>query len=356
MVRTLAAMLLAVAAFTAHPLTAQATTTPSVSVGGVFYIDRDRDGEFGPGDAGVSIVEVVLTGPDGASVVDVNGDPVGNATTDNGLYRFDLLPVLELGESYTVTVPPIELSGSTVLELVSAGGVPVPDPTTAVAVSGDVSTPGASDLTLDFVQVYQTAFVTIDSFTTAEGPDDGDHDFPSNAQIVEPDTPVDVSYRVTNGGNEPLTDLSVTFESAGDPPMGPLDCDFSEFGGLLTGTTWDGPLPVGASFTCQSMFPGLPADSEHQSSVSVDATGETTGTAALNDVETWTARADPATTSTTAAPSTTTPVATTTTPPGQPAGQLPETGTGHASTAWAAALLSTIGGLLVLIARRRNFA
>ncbi|MBP2387379.1 putative repeat protein (TIGR01451 family) [Paeniglutamicibacter kerguelensis] len=78
---------------------------PMVSVGDYVWVDTDGDGRQEQGEPGIPGVVLELTGPDGKPVTDINGKPVGPATTDkDGKYSFGNLPVLKDGQSYTVTI------------------------------------------------------------------------------------------------------------------------------------------------------------------------------------------------------------------------------------------------------------
>ncbi|WP_162602582.1 sortase domain-bontaining protein, partial [Nocardioides daejeonensis] len=98
-------------------------------------------------------VVLVLTGPDGKPVTDVNGKPVGPVTTGpDGRYSFDNLPVLPAGQSYTVTLDESASAGA-LKDLVptkTGQGTPGTDSSTGSAKSGDLTTDGAKDDTLDF--------------------------------------------------------------------------------------------------------------------------------------------------------------------------------------------------------------
>ena len=97
---------------------------------------------------------LVLTGPDGGSVTNVSGAPVGPATTDaDGRYLFPGLPVLPAGQHYTVTIDRAAsaqaLTGLTPTTA-GAGSDRAVDSSTWAATSGDLTTNRAADLTLDF--------------------------------------------------------------------------------------------------------------------------------------------------------------------------------------------------------------
>lgn len=77
----------------------------TVAVGDLVWLDEDRDGEQDPGEPGIPGVTLTLVGPDGEPVLDVDGRLVGPQVTGaNGEYLFEGLPVLEEGESYTVSI------------------------------------------------------------------------------------------------------------------------------------------------------------------------------------------------------------------------------------------------------------
>jgi len=80
-------------------------TTPSVVVGDYVWLDSNRDGIQDASETGIEEAVVTLTGPDGRPVTDINGAPVGPATTDaTGHYFFTDLPVLPPGQAYTVRI------------------------------------------------------------------------------------------------------------------------------------------------------------------------------------------------------------------------------------------------------------
>ncbi|WP_275426280.1 SdrD B-like domain-containing protein, partial [Nocardioides daejeonensis] len=127
--------------------------TPKVSVGDLVWKDLDGDGVQDAGEPGIAGVVLVLTGPDGKPVTDVNGKPVGPVTTGpDGRYSFDNLPVLPAGQSYTVTLDESASAGA-LKDLVptkTGQGTPGTDSSTGSAKSGDLTTDGAKDDTLDF--------------------------------------------------------------------------------------------------------------------------------------------------------------------------------------------------------------
>lgn len=125
----------------------------SVSVGDYVWIDSDRDGVQDAGEPGIKAVTLTVLRPDGAPVATAaDGAPYTATTTTDaaGHYLFANLPVLPAGQHYTVTID----SGSAALTGLSptttGQGTRATDSSTGSAVSTDLTTNGASDLTLDF--------------------------------------------------------------------------------------------------------------------------------------------------------------------------------------------------------------
>lgn len=125
---------------------------PSVSVGDLVWKDLNGNGIQDRGEPGIAGVVLTITGPDGP-VTDVNGQPVGPITTDtNGHYTFTGLPTLPAGQSYTVTLDTTaSASALTGLQPTTTGqGTTATDSSTATATTGDLTTDGDTDDTLDF--------------------------------------------------------------------------------------------------------------------------------------------------------------------------------------------------------------
>ncbi|MEJ1156023.1 SdrD B-like domain-containing protein [Microbacterium marmarense] len=128
-----------------------------VSVGDYVWLDADRDGVQGtsPLETPIEGVKLVLTGPDGNPVVDIDGNEVAPVYTDeNGFYEFVNLPALPEGESYTVTIDQEDAStieALTELRPAPAGaGDSATDSSDWAVASGDLTDNGDHDGTLDF--------------------------------------------------------------------------------------------------------------------------------------------------------------------------------------------------------------
>ena len=144
---------------------------PAVSVGDFVWVDTDRDGVQDAGEPGIAGVTVTLTGPTGLPVTDVNGNPVTPATTNAaGSYGFSLLPVLAAGQHYTATVT----TPAGYIATLPNVGSPATDSSTNSATSGDLTTNGASDLTLDFGFVKPA--VSVGDFVWSDTDRDGVQD------------------------------------------------------------------------------------------------------------------------------------------------------------------------------------
>ncbi|MFV0426449.1 MAG: SdrD B-like domain-containing protein [Beutenbergiaceae bacterium] len=136
-------------------------STPSVSVGDYVWHDVNRDGRQDTTDIPLEGVTLTLTGPDGGSVTDINGNPVNPTTTNrDGWYEFTDLPILQPGQSYTVTVTNPDGYQPTQANQGTRDG----DSDTGSATSGDLTTDGARDETLDF------GFVTTPASPQLPGP------------------------------------------------------------------------------------------------------------------------------------------------------------------------------------------
>ncbi|MDR2974216.1 MAG: hypothetical protein LBV00_05815 [Propionibacteriaceae bacterium] len=110
-----------------------------------------------------------------------------------------------------------------------------------------------------------------------DGPETGDHD--DDYAQLKPGTETPITFMVTNRGNEDLANIVVSDAvTEGGVAVENVSCDFSEFGGPSSGTTWaEGPLPVGESFECTGTLPGLPLSTAHTDVVTVTATGVVSG-------------------------------------------------------------------------------
>ncbi len=152
-------------------------TTPSVVVGDYVWLDSNRDGIQDASEAGIEEAVVKLTGPDGRPVTDINGAPVGPATTDaTGHYFFTDLPVLPPGQAYTVRIDNTQaaLSGLVPTTPQASGSTTANDSSTGSASSqADLSTDGAADYTLDFGFVQRAPKVSIGDFVWLDNNRDG---------------------------------------------------------------------------------------------------------------------------------------------------------------------------------------
>ncbi|WP_261607143.1 SdrD B-like domain-containing protein [Microbacterium memoriense] len=134
----------------------------SVSVGDLVWVDTDRDGIQAAQEPGIPGVKLILTGPGGAAVTDVFGEPVVPVRTDSaGIYTFDDLPALPSGQHYTVTIDQDDAGTQTALApyvptRAEAGDDRAIDSSTWTATSIDLTDDGDRDPTLDFGFVAKT--------------------------------------------------------------------------------------------------------------------------------------------------------------------------------------------------------
>jgi hypothetical protein len=237
----------------------------SVSVGDYVWIDTNGDGVQDGTDVPVAGATMTLTGPDGAAVTDVFGNPVGPVETDaDGKYLFANLPVLPAGQSYTVS---IDASTAPALEgyvptKTGAGTTATDSSTGSASSTADLSTNGASDLTLDFgfvpASVSVGDYVWID--TNGDGVQDGT------------DVPVaGATMTLTGPDGAAVTDVFGN-------PVGPVETDADGkylFANLPV-------LPAGQSYTVSidaSTAPALEGYVPTKTGAGTTATDSSTGSA-----------------------------------------------------------------------------
>ncbi|RLP08203.1 Ig-like domain-containing protein [Propionibacterium australiense] len=127
--------------------------------------------------------------------------------------------------------------------------------------------------------------------------------------LTETDGSTQLVLTITNAGSERLRDVTVTDEIArGAGSVSNLDCDFSKADpeAPTSGTAWEGPFLIGASFTCTADLSGVTGET-HEDVASVDATGWFTGKAVHGDNPYHATSTPPAEPSTPATPDSSTP-------------------------------------------------
>ncbi|PYH00378.1 hypothetical protein CVV67_09700 [Arthrobacter stackebrandtii] len=186
-----------------HPTLDFGFVLPKVSLGDYVWVDSDRDGVQDEGEKGIKGVVLTVTGPDGNPVVDVFGNPVGPATTDdNGHYTFENLPVLKDGESYTVN---IDKEGSKeplapYVPTVDTGADRGTNSSTWEATSEGLTEDGQHDPTLDFGFVLPK--VSLGDYVWV----DSDRDGVQGDSALEPGIP-GVVLTITGPDGKPVTDV-----------------------------------------------------------------------------------------------------------------------------------------------------
>jgi uncharacterized repeat protein (TIGR01451 family) len=109
------------------------------------------------------------------------------------------------------------------------------------------------------------------------------HHAPTAAEAVTIDAAkaTGLTFAVSNDGGEPLTDVTVSDRIiTGSATVTGLSCVFPDGS---TGTRWDGPLAVGASFHCTATLSALGFDAAHADDATVTGTGLLSGTPVGDD-------------------------------------------------------------------------
>lgn len=142
----------------------------------------------------------------------------------------------------------------------------------------------------DIASVRTPPMIEIEKWNTNEGPTDGDHDRDDYTAKANED--VDLTFTITNTGDEAILDVVVSDTTDTGPAIRDLTCDFSALGGPSSGTTWAGPFAVGATFECTAVLPAMGADKRHSNTASVSGIGEQTGDP-VGDDDPWNAKTPP---------------------------------------------------------------
>lgn len=254
-------------------------------------------------------------GPDESTVVQITFKVVVGGKIDN---------YAEISEQ-----TPVDSEGATVTDI---AGTPIPDidsvpdrENTDILIDDEIDlTPATGDEDdHDIASIRTPPVIDIEKWNTNQGPVAGDHD--NDAYAAGATENVALTFTITNTGDEPLIDVKVwdTTEDGGD--ITGLTCNFAPLGGPSSGTTWAGPFQVGDSFTCTGTLPAMGTGATHSNTATVTAIGQHTGIP-VTDKDPWHSE----------------------TP-------LPSTGGSFdARTLWAPVLVLALGGLLLIIARRRR--
>ncbi len=181
-----------------------------VSVGDYVWLDENKDGIQDDSEKGIKDVTLVLTGPDGKPVTDVFGNPVLPTMTDaNGHYTFENLPVLEKGQSYTVSID--KKASDAVLKpylptKVGAGDDKTKDSSGWVAVSdpeSDLLTKdGDRDPSLDFGFFLNPGRVSVGDYVWVDSDRDGAQGDPKDEPGIE-----GVVLILVGPNGDPVTDV-----------------------------------------------------------------------------------------------------------------------------------------------------
>ncbi|MFV0430057.1 MAG: SdrD B-like domain-containing protein [Arachnia sp.] len=283
-----------------------------VSVGDYVWWDANHNGVQDAREKGIGGVRVRLTGPDGEPVVDVDGNPVATTETDDkGRYSFDMLPILDEGQQYTVTVSD---PAGYVSTRANASGDRATDSSTGAAASQGLTVDGDRDATLDFGYWIPEPSIDIEKYDTtgdqslSVGLADGStkvistraHDADTSDTAVDltsADGAGELRFTLTNTGIEDLTDIAVTDELvAGGAHITAMKCTFPgesaptagsrsplgawrvEWAASKSGSRSSAVFGVGASFDCTAQLSGVEHGKQHVDRAAVTGVGVQSGT------------------------------------------------------------------------------
>ncbi|WP_125482368.1 Ig-like domain-containing protein [Actinobaculum sp. 313] len=327
-------------------------TVSGATVDRTLTISTSGDGFLdGPGLGGISVKKEALTGS-GAEYVATDASFTVKATyVVNGSKETKELHLAAGGEAQELHGLPVGTE-VTLSEIVPddgdlVWGKPVfrsSADNVSISEDGTTATVTVGDQTTTAVSVTNQVTAPTPSIDLVKKDSDGnDADTAEEAvDLTAKNGATGLVFTIKNDGTEALVGVEVTDSiTQGKGKVENIVCTFPDGS---TGTTWDGPFEVDASFSCTADLSGVTTDEIHGDIAKVTAKGRTTGI----PVE----AKNPYHASVTKSPASTgTPSATPT-----PKKTLPRTGsdvTGLAAVAISAMLL---GGSAVVVARRRKLA
>ena len=191
------------------------------------------------------------------------------------------MAVLPAGVRYRVTLDPATVPAG-LYPTLTGQGTPATDSSTGSATSTDLTTDGQSDMSLDFEFWKPAPAVAI---TKSDSRGNAADTQATAADVGVAPGSADLTYTVSNTGNEPLTELTVIdlVQSNGD--VQGLSCVFPDG---ASGVAWSGPFVPGTHFACTARLTGvLPGPTFHHDIGSVVATGTTTHTGVSASDDYW---------------------------------------------------------------------
>jgi hypothetical protein len=237
-----------------------ATADQPVKVGDFVWLDGNHNGVQDTGEPGVAGVVVTLTDLAGHAVNDASGALVGPVQTDaNGKYEFSNLPAGQY-----VTHVDYSTAPTGYLATMPGKGTRGTDSSTDSATSL-VLRSGESDHSLDFGLWQPRPAVSI----VKRDVNGNDADSAASA-VTLADGSIELVYTVANTGDEALTNITVSDKLVAGGTVTDLSCTF---GDKSAGTSWSGPFPAGASFTCTAKLSGVEAGASHEDLGLVAAVG-----------------------------------------------------------------------------------
>jgi|GEM_PF-687474 len=246
---------------------------PEVSVGDYVWLDTDHDGIQDAGENGLAGVRLTITRSDGQPARNADGSvPAVQTTGTDGSYLFEGLAALPAGVHYVVTVDPTSVPAG-LLPTITGAGTAATDSSAGSAESGNLTTDGDTDTTLDFGFWAPAPALDVEK-TDTNGNDADTAGTAVNLGNAPGSTGVEIT--VTNIGNEPLTNFDVADVVVSNGTVTALTCTWPDG---TTGTTWAGVLAPGASVDCTATVTGVAVSATpHQDTVTVTAEGAASGT------------------------------------------------------------------------------
>ena len=249
------------------------TTNPTVSPNAGTGADLDTDDAVGDGvhapDATRGAAYTLTVPISGAAQpgevagwIDLNGD---------GTFDADERASADFGAGdtsvvLTWSIPATAIPGPSYARLRAAftpAEVAAPN---GIATSGEVE-----DYLLDIVD-------PVPGIAIVKGDADGNAADDAGTAAVLPDGTASLIYTITNTGDEPLTDLTVSDDVIANGTVTDLSCVFPD---ATIGTSWAGPLAADATFQCTAQLSGVaPGVIAHEDIGSVTGTGAVSGVGA----------------------------------------------------------------------------
>ncbi|MFC5369395.1 SdrD B-like domain-containing protein [Arcanobacterium bovis] len=240
-------------------------------VGDFVWADYNGDGIQDDNEPGMPGIEVSISTLDGKPVNDLFSGPVSPVTTDDtGFYQFKV----PMTDSFLKSEPESFRLTFT-----------APEGYAATWVNGNSVASGTNTVETTINFSIDNDLVDVGFFPTpklsVKTTDVAGRSAPASSPLqVGADTPsVDLVHTVSNVGVDDLTLTKMDYRVLGDMSgqiSKDLNCDFSAVGGPAAGTSFDGKIAPGKSFTCTSQVSNINT-TETINELAVTARGFNTG-------------------------------------------------------------------------------